>query len=112
MAPPVELSTVRFGYRAALARAVQSLHRHEHEFEELCERLEGVRRDLRAAGYLHERPPPPEEPGRPAARRWNRVVERAQLKVARELARRRGGPSSGVPVGHPGHATLRPRGRY
>jgi hypothetical protein len=107
-----ELNAARLGYRAAVLRAHESLRRQEREFTGLCERLDRAQRDLRAAGYLREpRPAVPAEPGGPEPRRWNRVVERAQLKIARQLGRRRGGPSSGVPAGHAGRRALRQGGR-
>jgi hypothetical protein len=107
-----ELSAARLGYRAALLRARESLHRQEHEYTQLCERLERAERDLRAAGYLREpRAAAPVEPRGPGPRRWNKVVERAQLKIARHLGRRRGGPSSGVQAGHAGRHALRQGGR-
>ena len=111
MARNTELGAARLRYRTAVARAVESLRRQEREFEELCAHLEAARRDLHAAGYLHGPRRPPREPSKPRPRRWNEAIERAQLRIARELGRRPGGPSAGVPTGHPGHTALPPRSR-
>jgi hypothetical protein len=54
MSPLAELTSARIGYRAAVQRARETLHRQEREYQTLCERLERAERDLRAAGYLRE----------------------------------------------------------
>jgi hypothetical protein len=102
MSSLVQLDAARRSYLAAVVNAVEALRRHEGEYVRLCKSLDAAQRDLRAAGYLRA-PPVSAEPTLPPAKRLNRTIERAQLRLARELMRRRGGPSSGMAAGHPGH---------